>query len=87
MLPVVAGQLLPGFKPVCTIRGDLSTVADSSPERMGPNGPFQQVPFDIGVSFGGTQLTAYFRWLANVCHSASALSLPLISSYWSYHYV
>ena len=46
------GELLPGFKSVCTVRGDLSTVANSSPEKIGPNGVFYKIRFEVGISFG-----------------------------------
>jgi hypothetical protein len=77
---------LPGFDKVCTITGDLRPLAHAAPLITRKDGEkFIQLDFEIGVSFGGTQLQAYLRWIDKVCQLAQSTLFLVVNAYLGLH--
>jgi hypothetical protein len=56
------GRLLPEFKQICEIQGDLSSIADTLPIRYGARGPYLSLRYQIKISYDGIQLRAQVEW-------------------------
>jgi len=44
----------------------MSPVAKSLQPRNGPQGQYYRAEYDVGVTFGGTELKAFIEWNENV---------------------
>jgi hypothetical protein len=61
------GGLLPNMRRVCTLKADLSNLANSLKVQKGPRGQdFWRVEHSVAVLFGGTQLRARLQWYEGV---------------------
>lgn len=61
------GRLVQGFESVCQIVADMSQMAASLQPRKGPNGKYYCAQYDVGITFGETEIKAFIEWKENVC--------------------
>lgn len=59
------GNLLDGFREMCVVQADLRGVQAASPLRQGRNGSYQNLGFEIGITFGATSMDARVLWVEN----------------------
>jgi hypothetical protein len=57
--------IMPGFTEVCVIKADLSNMAGTLEECIGPRGIYWRANFEVGILFGGTELAAKLFWKAS----------------------
>lgn len=61
------GNLLPGFRKVCVIKGDMRNLEGTLKKKEGLfDDPYWAVELDVCMRFGGTELKAYLEWEDNV---------------------
>jgi hypothetical protein len=50
---------------VCEVSADLMDVTGHLVRKYSPTagGPYWQLDFDVGIQFGGTELTAFVEWV------------------------
>ena len=63
----ISEHLYLGFEHTCIIRADMSQLVQSLIPKSGPDGTFLGARFDLGITFGGTELKAFVQWKENVC--------------------
>lgn len=68
------------FTDVCTVQADTSKATESLRPKLGPDGFYYSLSFDIILLFGLTELKAQISWMENVSNSLPAAS-SRISSY------
>jgi len=56
------GGLNIGFKEICTVQADLSRLQGLLSKKLGPDGYYWSLKYDIGIQFGGTELEAFIEW-------------------------
>jgi hypothetical protein len=62
-----SGGLNPGFERACTICADMSQLARTLKPKSGlDGGTFLEVLYQVGITFGGTELKAFVQWKENV---------------------
>ena len=66
-LVFISGYLYLGFERACVIRADMSQLVQTLILQRGPGGTFLRAAFDLGITFGGTELKAFVQWEENVC--------------------
>lgn len=59
-------KLYPGFERACVINADMRQLAKSMEPLNGTNTTFFKASFDVGITFGDTELKAFVEWKENV---------------------
>lgn len=57
----------------------MSQVAASLEPRKGPKGQFYCAEYDVGVTFGGTELKGFVEWEENVRFMLKCVAKPLMT--------
>jgi len=59
------GGLNPGFEHACTVAADMQQLAKTLKPRRGLDSTYVIARFEIGLTFGGTELKAFVQWEEN----------------------
>lgn len=59
---LILGSMLPGFRRICQVVGDLSALSGSLVRDVGLEGEYWKLNYWIGIKFGGTELEAVLIW-------------------------
>lgn len=77
---VVSGSLAAGYSLACVIKKDLSDMTDALVKTESASGTFWKFQFAVGISFGGTELSARVIWTdAKVLYPAPAFKRVALS--------
>lgn len=72
---MLSGTPTEGFELVCKISADLSNLADSSEHiARSDKSTYHKVSFNVGITFGGTEISAYIQWMESVSKPAVYLT-------------
>ena len=62
-----AGGLNPGFEHACIVTADMRQLAKTLKPRCGLDSTYVRAKYEIGLTFGDTELKAFIQWEENVC--------------------